>query len=124
LLVDHFCKRFNKRFNKTIEGVSDDVIQILSDYSWPGNIREMEHTLEHAFMLCHMNFITADHLPLEISTYHKSLKPSFDKDLAIDIKDILHALEKTDGNKAKAARLLGINRKTIYRKLVLHGITD
>ena len=124
LLVDHFCKRFNKRFNKKIEGVSDDVIQILSDYSWPGNIREMEHTLEHAFMLCHMNFITVDHLPLEISTYHKSLKPSFDKDLAIDIKDILQALEKTDGNKAKAARLLGINRKTIYRKLVLHGITD
>lgn len=124
LLAEHFCKLFNTRFNKKIDGVSDDVIQILSNYPWPGNVREMEHVLEHAFMLCHMNFITVDHLPLEISTYQKGFIPSPNKNPAVDIKDILHALEKTDGNKAKAARLLGINRKTIYRKLVLHGIED
>ena len=123
LLIEYFCKLFNKRFNKKIEGVSDDVIRIFSDYPWPGNVREMEHVLEHAFVLCHMDFITVDHLPSEIRTYHKRLNPAFEESSAVNIKDILQALEMTDGNKAKAARLLGINRKTIYRKLSRHGIS-
>ena len=124
LLVEHFCQQFNKRFNKKIEGISDDALQLFLDYPWPGNIRELEHVLEHAFMLCHRNFILLDHLPNEIKTYHKSVSPSFNKSSTVDIKDIQKALEMTDGNKAKAARLLGINRKTIYRKLSHHDITD
>ena len=120
LLVEHFCKLFNKRFNKGIEDVSDDVIQIFSNYPWPGNVRELEHVLEHAFVLCHTDFITVDYLPLEIRTYHKRVIPFFEENFAVDIKDILQALEMTGGNKAKAARLLGINRKTIYRKLSRH----
>ncbi len=124
MLVEHFCKLFNKRFKKEINGVSDDVINILSNYPWPGNIRELKHILEHAFILCHIDCITKDLLPLEIKTYSKTLVPSFKENLPVDIKDILLALDKTDGNKAKAARLLSINRKTIYRKLAQNGITD
>ncbi|WP_299982690.1 sigma 54-interacting transcriptional regulator [Desulfobacula sp.] len=124
LLVEHFCKLFNKRFNKEIGDVSDDVIQIFSGYPWPGNIRELEHVLERAFVLCHTDFITVDHLPSEIRTYHKKLNSSFEENFAVDIKDILQALEMTGGNKAKAARLLGINRKTIYRKLSHHDSSD
>jgi two-component system response regulator HydG len=123
MLVEHFCKLFNKRFKKEIEGVSDDVINILLNYPWPGNVRELKHVLEHAFMLCHIDCITKDLLPLEIKSYSKTQAPSLKGNLCADIKDILLALEKTDGNKAKAARLLGINRKTIYRKLSQHGIT-
>ena len=124
ILIEHFCKLFNKRFKKEIEGVSDDVNNILSNYPWPGNVRELKHVLEHAFMLCHIDCITKDLLPLELKTYSKSLTPLFKRNLSTGIKDILLALEKTDGNKAKAARLLGINRKTIYRKLAQHGITS
>ncbi len=124
MLVEHFCKLLNKRFKKEIEGVSDDVMNILSNYLWPGNVRELKHVLEHAFMLCHIDCITKDLLPLEIKTYTKTLAPSLKGNLSADIKDILLVLEKTDGNKAKAARLLGINRKTIYRKLAQQGITD
>ncbi len=124
LLVEHFCKQFNKRFKKKIEGVSDDALQIFSEYPWPGNIRELEHVLEHAFMLCHMDLIMVDHLPKEIKTYQKHVSTVFNKSSKVDIKDIQKALEMTDGNKAKAARLLGINRKTIYRKLSLHNMTD
>ncbi|MBT4643670.1 MAG: sigma 54-interacting transcriptional regulator, partial [Deltaproteobacteria bacterium] len=124
LLVEHFCKRFNKRFNKEIEGVLDDVTRIFSNYAWPGNIRELEHALEHAFTVCHTKIITPDHLPIEIKMDTQNTGHAFYENDGVDIKDILHALEKTDGNKAKAARLLGINRKTIYRKLSQNDLTD
>jgi transcriptional regulator with GAF, ATPase, and Fis domain len=124
LLIAHFCKRFNKHFNRDIDGVSEDVKHILSDYPWPGNVRELEHALEHAFVICHGGFITIDHLPSEIKAYHHSKNPASAKNPSNDIQDILRALEKTAGNKAKAARLLGISRRTIYRKLSRHGISD
>ncbi len=117
LLVDYFCKRFNRRFNKRIEGVSDDVNRTLTAYPWPGNVRELEHAIEHAFVLCHSRFITVDHLPSEISEEHRDQKITPAKESSINLKAIRQALERTGGNKAKAARLLGINRRTIYRKL-------
>ena len=117
LLVDHFCKQFNRRFNKNIEGVSGNVLRIFSDYAWPGNIRELEHAVEHAFVLCHSRFIAVDHLPPEIRESHRDQKITPEKESAINLPAIRQALEKTGGNKAKAARLLGINRRTIYRKL-------
>jgi PAS domain S-box-containing protein len=117
LLVDHFCNQFNRRFNKQIEGVSDDVVRKLTAYPWPGNVRELEHAIEHAFVLCHSRIIVVDHLPPEISEYRGNQQSKFDKSSSLDIPTILEALEKTGGNKAKAARLLGVNRRTIYRKL-------
>ncbi len=117
LLIDHFCSLFNMRFNKDIEGVSDEAYRVLSNYHWPGNIRELENALEHAFVLCHGRVITVDHLPPEIKTLHEALQSVVETDSATDSQNILRALEKTGGNKAKAARLLGISRRTIYRKL-------
>jgi PAS domain S-box-containing protein len=117
LLVDHFCNQFNRRFNKQIEGVSDDVVRKLTAYPWPGNVRELEHAIEHAFVLCHSRIIAIDHLPPEISEDRGDPPSKFEKSPSLDIPTILEALEKTGGNKAKAARLLGVNRRTIYRKL-------
>lgn len=117
LLVEHFCKLFNRRFNKNIEGISQDVVQTLSAYPWLGNVRELEHAIEHAFVLCHSRFITVDHIPPEIIQYHRHQKSTSEKNPSLNLQTILEALEKTGGNKTKAARLLGINRRTIYRKL-------
>jgi two-component system response regulator HydG len=117
LLVDFFCKQFNRRFNKRIEGVSDDVNRTLAAYPWPGNVRELEHAIEHAFVLCHSRFIAVEHLPAEIREAHRDQKITPEKESSINLIAIRQALEKTGGNKAKAARLLGINRRTIYRKL-------
>jgi PAS domain S-box-containing protein len=117
LLIDHFCNQFNRRFNKQIEGVSDDVVRKLTAYPWPGNVRELEHAIEHAFVLCHNRIIVIDHLPPEIREYRGDQQSKFEKSSSLDIATILEALEKTGGNKAKAARLLGVNRRTIYRKL-------
>ncbi len=117
LLVDHFCKQFNRRFNKQVEGVSDDVEKTLAVYPWPGNVRELEHAIEHAFVLCHGRIIAVEHLPPEIRESQKYQKSNFKKSSSLDIQTILEALKETGGNKAKAARLLGVNRRTIYRKL-------
>jgi transcriptional regulator with PAS, ATPase and Fis domain len=117
LLVDHFCNQFNRRFNKQIEGVSDDAVRKLTTYPWPGNVRELEHAIEHAFVLCHSRYIAIDHLPPEISEYRGDQQPKSGKSPSLDIPTILETLKKTGGNKAKAARLLGVNRRTIYRKL-------
>ena len=117
LLLDHFCLLFNMRFNKDIDGVTDEAYRVLSSYRWPGNVRELENAIEHAFVLCHGRVITIDHLPPEIKAPQGSPQSVTEKDSATDLQNILRALKETGGNKAKAARLLGISRRTIYRKI-------
>jgi PAS domain S-box-containing protein len=124
LLVNYFLHHFNNRFNKNISAVSDDVQRIFMDYSWPGNVRELEHALEHAFVITRQSTITVDQLPRNFGNV-----PLGDTDSITDKKnpgekDILDALKSTDWNKAKAARILGMSRQTIYRKMHDLGITD
>ena len=117
LLVDHFCENLNKKINKNIDGISDEALILFMRYPWPGNVRELEHALEHAFILCHGSTITIDHLPPEISEDSKIKAHSPDERSVDEQQKILQALNNTDWNKAKAARLLGVSRRTIYRKI-------
>jgi len=122
-LVEHFRQIFNGRFHKQINGISHEVLDTFMNYSWPGNIRELEHVIEHAFIICHGDVITMEHLPAEIKQDYRrpmdydaaptsgSIKGLIKADF---IKDIL---KMTGGNKAKAARHLGIHRRTLYRLL-------
>lgn len=125
LLAIHFIKKLNKKLSKAISAVSDDVLAMLMNYTWPGNVRQLEHVLESAAVFCRQDILTVDHLP-----------PDFK--LAVDSNDcsnlgenqtseqslILQALESTDWNKAKAARKLGIGRRTLYRKIAQLNISD
>ncbi|GAN32074.1 MAG: sigma 54-interacting transcriptional regulator [Candidatus Brocadia sinica] len=121
-LVNHFLKKFNKKLDKDIVAISADVQKIFMNYSWPGNIRELEHTMEHAFILCHHNIITVDHLPLAFKDV-MGTKSFLSKDLRPDESNIiLRALEQSAWNKARAARLLGMSRRTIYRKMKEYNI--
>ena len=87
------------------------------DYSWPGNVRELEHALEHAFILCHQKTITLKHLPPVFENF-SAAKTQFFKNMGVDEKQVIvQALEKAAGNKTMAARLLGISRRNIYRKI-------
>jgi len=148
LLVEHFCSSFNKRFKKEIEGITDDVINAFMRYPWPGNIRELEHAIEHAFVLCHGKSITLDHIPAEIVDYSGSrsrisgqsgqiqgipfaVAPLVQSNAGIfeefeesEVQGLLLALEKTAWNKAKAARLLGISRQTLYRKIRENNLNE
>ena len=120
LLVDHFCRFFNENFSRKIEGISEEVLRKFMDYPWPGNVRELEHVIEHAFVLCHGQVITFEHLPSEIRDYERMERISPFKSHSKEpqkAEEILKALNKTGWNKSKAARLLGISRRTVYRKI-------
>jgi len=116
-LVDHFLKKFNKKLNKDISSVSADVIKTFMDYPWPGNIRELEHTLEHAFIVCYRDIITVDHLPRSLRDFTEAKSEHNREQKKDESMSILWALEKAGWNKAKASRLLSIDRKTLYRKI-------
>jgi len=117
LLVNHFCNVFKRKFGKSIERVSDEVLSTFLNYSWPGNVRELEHSLEHAFILCHGSVIAPEHIPIEIRQHSASKKSIHQRRTVQKPEDILLVLDKTDWNKAKAARLLGIDRSTLYRRI-------
>jgi len=117
LLVEHFLEKFNKKLSRDIVSVSSDVQKIFMEYPWPGNIRELEHTMEHAFILCRQKTITVNHLPSVFKEFI-GFKTFTLEDVKVDEPHaIVQALNKTAWNKAGAARLLGISRRTIYRKM-------
>jgi PAS domain S-box-containing protein len=120
LLIEHFRKEFNVRFGKKIDGVSDDVLARLMDYPWPGNVRELEHVIEHAFVYCDGRSIRMPHVPPEIRKLRGARKPLPAGDVP-GLEDtphkILVALNDTHWNRNEAARLLGISRQTLYRKM-------
>ncbi|KPA15051.1 diguanylate cyclase [Candidatus Magnetomorum sp. HK-1] len=120
LLFSHFCKQFNKIFNKEIDGMSDEVLRIMMEYHWPGNVRELQHAIEHAFVLCKDRTIAVEHLPPElkmiISTQIYAPKKKF-LSATDEAQAFLEALNKTGWNKAKAARMMGVSRPTLYKKM-------
>ncbi len=123
LLVDSFCERFNRKFSKQITGIDDAVLGLFMHYSWPGNVRELEHAVEHAYVLCPGGRITPEHLPAEIvDTSGENGSETCNALLSGD--SIRDALRTTGGNKARAARMLGVSRQTIYRKIREFGIND
>jgi PAS domain S-box-containing protein len=122
LLTRHMIEKFNHKFKKEIKAVSSDVEKRFHQYSWPGNVRELEHTIEHAFILCNQNVITLSHLPAEFQSQSGGVTAFNNLDKAAEAEAIERALEQTDGNKAKAARMLQMSRRTIYRKMDKYDI--
>lgn len=124
LLVKHFIRKFNALKGKVIEGVSDDVLNILMDYEYPGNIRELANIIEHAFILCKESYIQRSHLPLILSD---QLSSPAEGSLNLESMEriyILRALEITSWNRTKAARILGIDQSTLWRKMKKYCIVQ
>lgn len=120
LLVDHFIHKFKKKYRKPIQFISADVMEIFTSYPWPGNVRELEHAIEHGFVLSREEIIDISHIPPEIKRYHFQHNMGVGQEFMTESEEkqeLVSALERTDWNKAKAARLLGISRPTLYRKL-------
>ena len=135
LLADHFIARIASKVGKTINGLSDQARQLLLQHRWPGNVRELEHVIERACVLCPGPTISTDHLPLDLTSLPRSAEqpafadrgptpPVFAQPAPVApattlsrADRIVAALRTAGGNKAKAARLLGIDRTTLYRKI-------
>ena len=114
-LVEQFIDRYNRKFGRTIAGVDDEVMRILLAHDWPGNVRELEHAIEHAFILCRGSRLLPEHLPAELNAATAAMfAAGSESEPELDLHS---ALKTAGGNKAKAARLLGISRRTLYRKL-------
>ena len=130
LLIDHFLEQFNVRMGKNISGVSDDVLRCLMEYTFPGNVRELENIIEHACVLCRTRRIETEHLPPEIRETFES--PPEKTPLPTDSLPVLQSTEiqlirktlaKHGGNRLEAARELGLHKTTLWRKMKRHGIS-
>ncbi|NJD37562.1 MAG: response regulator [Geobacter sp.] len=123
LLIELFLERYSLLFRKTISGISDAAMALLRAHTWPGNVRELQHVLEHACVLSCSSLIDTDLLPLDLTTPQaRQLPPESAAAGAEPLPSslagqIAEALIKSGGNKSKAAHLLGISRRTIYRHL-------
>lgn len=135
LLVEHFLEIFSGQFNKSFVRVSDEVMDLFMRHKWPGNIRELQHILEHACILSPGSEIGLKHIRKDLvdqmrgSEFHApepvaSYAPQLPISRKAGKEDILVALERCGGNKARAARQLGIHRATLYRKLKSWGLDD
>ncbi len=124
LLVDHFISRFNSLHNKNICCVTNEVTAALLAYDYPGNIRELENIIEHCFVLCEGEIIEAKHLPPSVRPAlnldkSKDSEPTTIKQMEIIL--ITQALRQNEGNKTAAAKQLGIDKSTLFRKMKTFG---
>lgn len=122
LLVRHFLNTFNKELKKKVTHVSTEAMRILMDYSWPGNVRELENVVQRAVTLCHGETVVPDDFPaLMTRTNGRSFLdrgPEKGRTLEeLETEYIREILAEVGGNRSRAAEILGIDRKTLYRKL-------
>ncbi len=128
LLARHFLKLYAQAQEKTIEGISDEAMEILLGYEYPGNIRELENIIERAVALCTEEIIQPKHLPRELGEFsfkvrrHPSRRlPTLEEN---EREYILWVLKKANGNKSAAAEILGIDRVSLWRKLKRWGLEE
>jgi len=126
LLANHFLEKYNQRRFKALKGFNSRVVEILLNYSWQGNVRELENIVERAVVIEDENEVTLSSLPShlrglgsrsEVSGSHVIISLG-----ELEREHIIRALKATDGNRSKTARLLGIDRKTLYDKIKRYGI--
>ncbi len=116
-LVDHFLMNFNKKFNKEVKQVSDNVMKTFLHYPWPGNIRELENIMERAVITSHQSILTESNLPPDLKKHAPSTTTSSLGQENNEKSRILKAMEETHWNQSKAALALGMHRKTLYNKI-------
>ncbi|MEJ2187850.1 MAG: sigma 54-interacting transcriptional regulator [Acidobacteriota bacterium] len=125
LLVDHFIDRFNRLQAKNVAGVSEQVLAVLMNHDFPGNARELENTIEHAFVLCSDGLIEIEHLPPELRQT-RDTPPAGDREgmtlRSLEALHITDALRRNGGNRSAAAEELGIHPSTLFRKIKSLGI--
>ena len=132
LLLEHFIDKNNARLGTRIRGISAEARKMLLDYPWPGNVRELENSIERAMVLCDTDLIEATDLPdrmlaaLDPVQVHLATGELSIKKTAAAVEQILirRALQKTQGNRTRAAELLEISHRALLYKLKDYNIDD
>jgi transcriptional regulator with PAS, ATPase and Fis domain len=128
LLVEHFIRSFNLKKGKHIAGVTGEVMDLLMGYEYPGNVRELENIVEHAFVLCHSTQIGMEHLPRELAGPVRSRADeagvTTDPLGRAEARTIREMLRRMSGHRGRTARALGIHPTTLWRKMKRLGIED
>ena len=132
LIANHFISIFNKEFKKKVKSINAEVRSLFEDYGWPGNVRELKNVIERAILLEAEEELLPEHLPAEIKSgyIHAELaeeSDTLDTLYPMSLKDVEkimidRTLKETNGNKSKAARILGISRQTLREKTKLYNI--
>ncbi len=145
-LITHFVKHYNRLFGKNVRFISNAALTILKTYDWPGNVREFSHAIQSAVMLADSEFLDVGALPEHVahaaigvessagstavtqSPVSPATPPSEPRSpLLLDEvikKTLMRSLEETEGNRRRAADLLGVSRSTLYRMLARYGLGD
>jgi two-component system response regulator AtoC len=127
-LVEYFIFKYSHKYQKVVTGVDPSVMEILMNYSWPGNVRELENAIAHAIVASQGQIILKDSLPRTIfgnnkneviSNYinFKDIRPLNEVVAQVEKDMIIKALKQCKGNKSKAAKILGISRKSLFNKI-------
>jgi transcriptional regulator with GAF, ATPase, and Fis domain len=133
LLVEHFRDKFNKKFKRNIEQIDEEVMRLLIEYDWPGNVRVLEGVIERAFVLAgNSNRLGSEHFHINLGSNQANeneleslLEPDVplkESSKILEKMKIIKALERTNGSVTDAATLLGIDRAVVHRKMREHGI--
>jgi transcriptional regulator with GAF, ATPase, and Fis domain len=135
-LALHFLMQCSKRSGKSVLGIDDDAMARLKSYSWPGNIRQLENVIERAVVIAEGTTITEAELPPEVQVVEDRCQVELSSPLgkagieteraerdALERERLVRALAATDGNKAEAARSLGLKRSTLVSRLKKHGLS-
>jgi two-component system, NtrC family, response regulator AtoC len=124
LLAHHFLHRIAARISKPVRGITPPAARLLVSYNWPGNVRELENCMERAVALCRLDQITIDDLPSKLSDHerdHFVLREDSPREMVtlyeMEQRYTRQVLSAVGGNKTHAARILGIDRRSIYRRL-------
>ncbi len=124
VIVQYALKKICYRTGKCINQISEKATDILYQYHWPGNVRELENVIERAVIICPGAEITPRELPIDIKNWNPGVSPTAgDHSLeSVEKQHLLQVLEQMQGNKTQTAKILGITKKTLYRKLRIYGL--
>jgi transcriptional regulator of acetoin/glycerol metabolism len=124
MLVQNFIHNNLMKTDKNITGLTPEALQILNDYPWPGNVRELRNCIEYAFVLCRDEMIAPEHLPPKITGRVTSNAQAFSNfsENPLERDQLLKALSDAGGNQTEAARLLGVSRVTVWKRMKKYGI--
>ena len=124
LIAQSFIRRNAVSSGKKIIGLTPEALEVLSEYDWPGNVRELRNAIEYAFVLCQSGGIGLQHLPHKITdgSVDRQVTCDLDPNCVKDREQMIDVLRQAGGNQSEAARMLGVSRVTVWKRMKKYGI--